>query len=238
MWRIVIMPNLTNRVFDAEIMDDFTLPDAEIAPVLEGLGKVNSWFGGHKSLIGDLKKFPVKNGDAISDWGCGGGDSLIAIAKWATQNQMQLKLTGVDAAPAAINFAREASEGFNNISYVQADVINEVDRINQHDIIISSLFTHHFDDEQWIKLIQNMYGKARKGIIITDLHRHWVLYYAVIVITHVLTRNKMVRVDGPLSVKRSFKRAELLMLLKKAQIDNFKLTWNWPFRWTLVIYKS
>jgi 2-polyprenyl-3-methyl-5-hydroxy-6-metoxy-1,4-benzoquinol methylase len=231
------MPNLTTRVFDAEIMDDFTLPDAEIAPVLEGLGKVNSWFGGHKNLIGDLKKFPVKDGYAVSDWGCGGGDSLIAIAKWAIQNQKQLTLTGIDAAPAAINFARHASGSFNNISYTQADVINEVDKIAEHDIIISSLFTHHFDDEDWVRLIKNMYSKTRKGIVITDLHRHWVLYYAVILITHVLTRNKMVRVDGPLSVKRSFKKAELLMLLKKAQIDNFNLTWKWPFRWTLVIYK-
>jgi hypothetical protein len=53
----------------------------------------------------------------------------------------------------------------------------------------------------------------------------------------VLTRNKMVRVDGPLSVKRSFKRHELVALLKRAQIDNYKLTWVWPFRWLLVIYK-
>jgi len=232
------MPNLKYRAFDAEIMDDLNLPDTEIAPVLEGLGKVNSWFGGHKEAIKALKNFPVKQGYSISDWGCGGGDTLIAIAKWATQQQLNLMLTGIDAAPAAINYARNASKAFANIGYVQADVINDTQLLGKHDIIISSLFTHHFDDEHWITMIKNMYASAQKGIIITDLHRHWALYYAVIFITHVLTRNKMVRYDGPLSVKRGFKKRELLISLKKAQIDNFKLTWKWPFRWALVIYKS
>jgi 2-polyprenyl-3-methyl-5-hydroxy-6-metoxy-1,4-benzoquinol methylase len=139
------MPDLSIRVFDAEIMDDLYLPYNEIAPVLEGLGKVNSWFGGHNSIIDSLKKFPLHNGYSVSDWGCGGGDMLIAIANWAKHQQIHLKLTGIDAAPAAINFAGKASKGFNNISYVQADVIKDIHLLGKHDIIISSLFTHHFD---------------------------------------------------------------------------------------------
>jgi 2-polyprenyl-3-methyl-5-hydroxy-6-metoxy-1,4-benzoquinol methylase len=231
------MPNLKHRAFDAEIMDDPGLPDSEIAPVLEGLGKINSWFGSHKEAIKAFKKFPVLRGYSISDWGCGGGDTLIAIAKWAQQQQLNLVLTGVDAAPAAVNYALRASTEYDNIKYILADVIQDTDLLGCHDIIISSLFTHHFDDEHWVKMIKNMHASAKKGIIITDLHRHWALYCAVIFITHVLTRNKMVRYDGPLSVKRGFKKHELLILLKKAQIDNFKLTWKWPFRWALVIYK-
>jgi 2-polyprenyl-3-methyl-5-hydroxy-6-metoxy-1,4-benzoquinol methylase len=232
------MADLKTRVFDAEIMDDFDLPNSEIRPVLIRLGKVNAWFGGHNSLIKALKNFPVSTGYSISDWGCGGGDTLIAINKWATKNKLELKLTGVDAAPAAINFAREASAGFNNIDYLQADVIDNADRIRPCDIIISSLFTHHFDDKNWIRLIKNMQLSAQKGIIITDLHRHWLLYYAIIVITHTFTRNKMVRNDGPLSVKRAFKKEELVALLKNAEIDNYNLTWHWPFRWQLIVYKS
>jgi len=232
------MPDLTIRASDAEIMDDFDLPANEINPVLAGLGKVNALLGGHKSLIKALKNFPVRTGDSISDWGCGGGDALIAIAKWATKNNLQLNLTGIDAASAAVSFARQESIGFSNIHYLQANVIHDTDRIQTHDIIISSLFTHHFDDELWVRLVKNMQASARKGIIITDLHRHWLLYYAIIVITHVFARSKMARNDGPLSVKRAFKKAELVALLKNAGIDNYNLTWHWPFRWQLIIYKS
>jgi hypothetical protein len=48
----------------------------------------------------------------------------------------------------------------------------------------------------------------------------------------------MVRNDGPLSVKRAFKKEELVALLKNAEIDNYNLTWHWPFRWQLIVYKS
>jgi 2-polyprenyl-3-methyl-5-hydroxy-6-metoxy-1,4-benzoquinol methylase len=232
------MLDLTYRTDTLEIMDDFDLPPAEITPVLEGLGKMNALFGGHKSIIKSLKKFAVSNGYSVSDWGCGGGDTLIAIAEWAKSSQINVKLNGVDAAPAAVNYARQQTDGYNNISITQADVIDETYLIKPADVIICSLFTHHFDDERWVRLIQNMKASAQKGIIITDLHRHWLLYHAIVFITRVFTRNAMARNDGPLSVRRGFKRHELLALLKEAQIDNFKLTWRWPFRWELIIYKS
>lgn len=232
------MPDLDYRTFALEIMDDFDLPPAQIDPVLEGLGKMNAWFGGHKSIIHTLRNFPVRDNYSITDWGCGGGDVLIAIAKWGANQKYRLKLKGIDAAPAALRFAREQSWSFSNISYTQADVIEDTHQLNKTDVIVCSLFTHHFNDEQWVTLVKNMQASARKGIIITDLHRHPVLYYAVMLITHVFTRNKMARNDGPLSVRRGFKRHELLALLQKAQINNFKLTWRWPFRWELIIYKS
>jgi 2-polyprenyl-3-methyl-5-hydroxy-6-metoxy-1,4-benzoquinol methylase len=232
------MPDLSYRTDTPEIMDDFDLPSAEITPVLEGLGKMNALFGGHKSIIKSLKKFAVSNGYSVSDWGCGGGDTLIAMAKWAKGKQINLNLNGVDAAPAAVNYARQQAAGHRNISITQADVIDEAYLIKPVDVIICSLFTHHFDDERWVKLIRNMDASAQKGIIITDLHRHWLLYHAIVFITQVFTRNAMARNDGPLSVMRGFKKHELLTLLKKAQIDNFKLTWRWPFRWELIIYKS
>jgi 2-polyprenyl-3-methyl-5-hydroxy-6-metoxy-1,4-benzoquinol methylase len=231
------MPDLSYRTDTLEIMDDLDLPSTEIDPVLEGLGKVNAWFGGHKSIIKTLRHFPVQNGYSITDWGCGGGDALIAIAKWAANRKLHLKLKGIDAAPAAVRYARDQSKGFNNISYIQADVIEDTHLLNKTDVVICSLFTHHFDDERWVTLVKNMQTSAQKGIIITDLHRHPVLYYAVVLLTS-FTGNKMAQNDGPLSVKRGFKKHELLALLKKAQIDNFKLTWRWPFRWELIIYKS
>jgi SAM-dependent methyltransferase len=232
------MLNLANRDTTPEIMDDFNLSAEEVVPVLKGLGKMNALFGGHKSLISALKRFPVKNNDVVADWGCGGGDALIAIAKWARDRKLKLVLTGIDATPAAVAFARQESAAFNNIKYNCADVLDPAIVNNRADIVISSLFTHHFPDEYWIKLIRNMYAACRKGIIITDLHRHPVLYWAVVLITRIFTSNKMAQNDGPLSVKRGFKRHELQKLLKMAQIDNYKLTWMWAFRWRVIIYKS
>ncbi|MES2276957.1 MAG: methyltransferase domain-containing protein [Bacteroidota bacterium] len=230
------MVDLKKRSTQAEVMDDFNLPSTEIDPVLSGFAKMNRWFGAHQTIIKALKKFPVRPDDSLGDWGCGGGDTLIALRKWSDKNRYKLKLTGVDAAGAAIRFAKLNSLGCN-INYIQTDVLGNELKPHQFDIVFSGLFSHHFADEEWVQLISRMHNCARRGVILTDLHRHWLLYYAVVVITRLFTKNKMVRIDGPLSVKRSFKRQELVALLKSAQIDNYNLTWVWPFRWLLVIYK-
>jgi 2-polyprenyl-3-methyl-5-hydroxy-6-metoxy-1,4-benzoquinol methylase len=230
------MPDLSQRSTQTEVMDDLSLPAAEIDPVLAGLGKMNRLFGANHTIIKALKNFPVKNHGSVSDWGCGGGDTLIAIRQWADKNNLQLKLSGVDASDAAIHFAEQNSAGYD-IQYFKTDVLGNELQPDQFDIVISGLFSHHFPDEEWAKLIRKMANCARRGVILTDLHRHRILYYAIILITHLFTRNKMVRIDGPLSVKRAFKRRELENLLARAGIVNYNLTWVWPFRWLLVIYK-
>jgi len=219
-------------------MDDFSLPETEVVPVLKGLEKMNALFGGHKTIIKALKKLHIQNNDHISDWGCGGGDSLRAIAKWASQNQLEINLTGVDATPAAIAFAAREAAAYSNITFIKSDVTSDKLLENQFDIVYSSLFTHHFADDEWVALIKKMLACSKKGVIITDLHRHWLLYYAVTLITLIATTNKMARFDGPLSVERSFKKAELVALLNQCGITNYKISWKWAFRWEVVVYKE
>ena len=221
-----------------EIMDDFDLPATELDPVLKGLGDLNSWFGGHKTLIKALQQLPVKAGYHISDWGCGGGDALKAMADWGKQQNLPLQLTGVDAAPAAIAFARKETAAYPNIHYLQSMVMSEELKPDQFDVVVSSLFTHHFEDDAWVALVKKMLACSRYGVIITDLHRHWLLYYSLIAIFTVIIPNKMMRYDGPLSVKRSFKKHELINLLAQAGITRYKIQWKWAFRWQVIIYKS
>ncbi|MCJ8210475.1 methyltransferase domain-containing protein [Mucilaginibacter sp. RS28] len=231
------MELLRNRAFDAEIMDDFSLPGEQVDGVLHGLGKMNALFGGHQSVIKALQECDPQQGFHISDWGCGGGDTLIAIAKWAGKNNINLKLHGVDASAAAVKFARKRSNPFPEISYTKADVLKHDFEEQQFDVVLCSLFSHHFDDEAWVELIRRMFFACRQRVVITDLHRHWVLYGAVLAITRLFTSNKMAQHDGPLSVRKSFKRSELVQLLAKADISNYRLQWKWAFRWRIIIYK-
>ncbi len=232
------MINLTRRVDEAEIMDDLDLPAAELNPVLIGLSNLNAWFGGHSMLIEALKRFPVQTGNHISDWGCGGGDTLKATAIWANEQKLKLTFTGIDAALAAVTFARKETAAYNNIRYLRTDVMNPELQNKGFDIIISSLFTHHFADAEWVALVKQMYQSARRGIIITDVHRHWLSYYAIKFLARYIIRNKMMMYDGPLSVKRGFKKQELKALLAQAGITRYRLQWKWAFRWQLIIYKG
>ena len=229
------MPDFSHRSSEEEMMDDFSLGHEIIDPIMDELEIVNKLLGGYHVFFSAFKKIDIRDGMSISDWGCGGGDSLRVIAKWARKRKLNIRLIGVDATESAIEYARERSKDFPEITYIFADVMSEELISNQFDIVISSLFTHHFADESWIKLIQKMADCASKYVVINDLHRHWFAYHSIGVLTSVFSNSEMVKHDSKLSVLRSFKREELDKLLKKANFNSYSLKWMWAFRWQLII---
>jgi len=48
----------------------------------------------------------------------------------------------------------------------------------------------------------------------------------------------LVKNDAPLSVLRGFSRRELEILLIKADIKNYKISWKWAFRWLILVEKQ
>lgn len=231
------MPDFSKRSFEPELMDDFGLQAEEIDPVLNGLEKVNRFLGGYHVVFSALKEASLKDNFHISDWGCGGGDVLRAIDRKEKDKKRNLLYTGIDATPAAIDFARRKTLR-PNISFILADVFSEEVAGLQFDLVFSTLFTHHFEDSSWILLIKRMLSCSRHAVIIDDLHRHWLAYYAIKLITKVVTKSRLARNDGPLSVLKGFKKHELIKLLDAAGIKNYRIRWMWAFRWQIILYKS
>lgn len=231
------MPDFNKRAAGLEIMDDFNLGADEIDPLLGGLEKVNQYLGGYRVVFSALKEVSIKKYFHIGDWGCGGGDVLRAIDKKTQKQNLELQFTGIDATPAAVNFARRKNTS-PQIKYILADVLSEEISDLKFDIVLSTLFTHHFKDEAWVLLIKKMLACSRHAVIIDDLHRHWFAYYAIKIITRIVTRSRLARFDGPLSVLKGFKRKELESLLQKAGVKNYDIRWMWAFRWRIILYKS
>jgi len=44
----------------------------------------------------------------------------------------------------------------------------------------------------------------------------------------------LVKNDAPLSVKRGFKKNELIALLEKAGFKNYTVQWSWAFRFIII----
>ncbi len=229
------MPDFSHRSVENEMMDDFSLDHTIIDPIMDELEVVNKLLGGYSVFFDAFRRLKIQNGMTISDWGCGGGDSLRVIAKWARKRNLKITLIGVDATTSAIEYARKKSKDYPEISYILEDVMNDSLKTNQFDIVISSLFTHHFQDESWIKLIQKMNDCARYSVIINDLHRHWFAYYSIGILTRFFSKSEMVKHDSKVSVLRSFKKKELKIMLEKGGIRNYTLKWMWAFRWQVII---
>ncbi len=232
------MPDFSRRSLEDEMMDDFSLGHEIIDPIMDELEVVNKLLGGYQVFFDALEKMPLKDGMSVSDWGCGGGDSLRRIAVWARKRKLNIKLIGVDATDSAIEYARAKSGGYPEISYILADVMSEELHPGQFDVVISSLFTHHFKDEEWIGLIQKMESCATRAVIINDLHRHWLAYHSIGILTSLFSRSEMVKHDSKVSVLRSFRRNELEQMLQKAHLEKYTIKWMWAFRWQIVIHSS
>lgn len=229
------MPDFSRRSTDEEMMDDFSLGHEVIDPIMDELEVVNTLLGGYNVFFNAFEKIKLHDGMSISDWGCGGGDSLRRIALWARKKNLKIKLVGIDATSAAVEYARDNSAEYPEISYILSDVMSDNLRTDQFDVVMSSLFTHHFRDQEWIKLIQKMYDSASTVVIVNDLHRHWFAYHSIGILTSIFSKSTMVKHDSKVSVMRSFKREDIKCMLHEADIKNYTLKWMWAFRWQLII---
>jgi len=231
------MPDFSKRSREVEIMDNFTLDHRELDPVLKELEVINKLLGGFSVFYDAFRQLDLQNGNSVCDWGCGGGDSLRVLEGYFRRRGLNMRLIGVDATAAAVEFARERNRAFRNMEFRHADVLEHEFGQNEFDVVVSSLFTHHFDDKQWILLIRKMVHASRKAVIINDLHRHWFAYHSIGMLTSLFSRSPMVKHDSKISVLRSFRKSELEDLIRCAGFRRFTIKWMWAFRWQIIIYK-
>jgi hypothetical protein len=102
-------------------------------------------------------------------------------------------------------------------------------------IIFSSLFCHHFKDEELVFMLRWMQGNTSTGFFINDLHRHPLAYHSIKLLTGIFSKSHMVKNDAPLSVQRGFVRRDWERFFKAAGLSHYKCSWKWAFRW-LVSY--
>jgi hypothetical protein len=103
------------------------------------------------------------------------------------------------------------------------------------DIIFSSLFCHHFTEQQLVYQFQWMKEHSETGFFINDLQRHPLAYYSIKMLTSLFSKSYLVKNDAPLSVARGFVKKELIEICRMANIRNININWKWAFRYLLVL---
>ena len=143
-----MFPDLTHRSTQEEIMDDFSMEGDLLQRTLDRLGWINRWLGGNqitlKGLNSLLKNIPAEQEVTIVDLGCGNGDMLRVIADVARKKRQKVKLIGIDANKFTINYARQQSVNYPEISYLHDTIPSSVFSELTYDIVLSTLFFHHF----------------------------------------------------------------------------------------------
>jgi len=224
-------PDFSKRSYEKELLDRADIPFVDIERNMRELDIINTWLGGHaisikglRGLVGSRQRI------SICEIGCGGGDNLRVLSRWCKKRGIEAAVTGIDNNVHCITVAKERWED-GNARWICSDYRNVRFVEGKPDIVFSSLFCHHFTDEELVDMLQWMDRNAGVGWFINDLHRHPLAWLSIRWLTRWFSRSYLVKNDAPLSVLRGFERGEWERLLKAAGRQEYSLKWKWAFRW-------
>ena len=232
------MPDFKQRSPLKELLDSDTIPFEDIRQNMLELNIINTLLGGHAITIKGVKAlWNDKNlhTPIICEIGCGGGDNLQAVATSFKKKSKWVKLIGIDIKKECIATAMESFRDKTALwicnDYAKATFLQ------QPDLIFSSLFCHHFHNEQLVQQLKWMHQNCTMGFFINDLHRHTLAYYSIKFITKLFSKSYLVKNDAPISVLRGFTKKEWEVLLQQAGITSYTIKWKWAFRHLIIVRK-
>lgn len=207
------------RAFDCHEMELMDLPqpvNGELKEALHNLEWLNRYLGGHRYLHRFLDRHlghttPLR----ILDLATGGGDFPRIMVAWARARHLEIRVDAIDQNPATIEFARQFSEGFPEITFLKADALR-FDPNDRYDLVHSSLSLHHFSTDQAVTLLRRCAELSTQFVLITDLERALVTRLGVHLINRLLGHNRMTIEDGDTSARRAFSFAEFRGLAEQA----------------------
>lgn len=220
------------RSYQKELLDRTDIPFEDIKRNMEELDTINRYLGGHKITLAGVKKIIGKSSNIlIIEIGCGGGDNLRQVEVWCRRKNIKVKLVGIDINAECIAFAKSLPSN-KKIDFICSDY-KMVQFEKKPDLIFSSLFCHHFTDDDLVYMLQWMQQNSELGFFINDLHRHALAYHSIKLLTQAFSKSYLVKNDAPLSVQRGFSKKDWQNLFERARIDRYDIEWRWAFRWLI-----
>ncbi|WP_299896828.1 methyltransferase domain-containing protein [uncultured Aquimarina sp.] len=232
--------DLTYRSNEPELMDNPEVNEKDLSVALEDIAKVNKMLGGNAITIDAVleiikkKNIPSKE-YVIMDLGCGDGEMLRKLANILKKNDINARLIGVDNHDKCLVQARNLSGSNTDIKYYKEDILTLNKGEFSCDIIICTLTLHHFTDKDIKKVISKGLELASETVIINDIHRTRLSYYLFKLFSFFFIKGYIAKNDGLVSIKRGFKRRELLRFAKDLGLKQHRLDWKWAFRYRWII---
>ena len=209
-----------------ELLDEIghSIAQEDLYRNLDELKIINTYLGGHKSICTTILNYIQKSNKrdwVIAEIGSGGGDNLQAILNHPKLSSYNITLIGVDLKEDCIRYAKKNTD--QSIHYIQSSF--ESAELPKVDIVFSSLFMHHMNDQQSRAVFQWMLSKA-DFCFFSDLRRSRWAVLAIQLLTLLFSKSYLVKNDAPLSVKRSRTTKEWIQLLNESKcIAEYKYFW-------------
>lgn len=227
------------RSTQKELLDESDIQMELLYQNLKELEFINKYLGGHLISTKGMNAVLVNRSKTyhIIDIGCGGGDSLKAIADWSKGKNIKIHLTGIDLKQDCIDYSKNNCKKYKEIQFRCDDFRNAFSKGNKIDVVHASLFCHHFKEDDLIEFVK-LCSDNGAMFIINDLERNPLAYYSIKLLTLLFSKSPLVKHDAPLSVLRGFRKAEWKLILEKASIKKYTIKNCWAFRHLIIAYPN
>lgn len=216
-----------------EMMDAQGHDASILRQVLDDIECVNRFLGGRRTLRSALLPILRSCGGKslrILDVGTGSADLPRALLGWTAGDGPRIRITAVDRDPTTAAIAAERSRRTPEIEVVCADAFRLPFATNSFDIVMASMFLHHFHHVEVVRLLSEFRRLSRGVVIVNDLRRHRIAWGFIWLVGQLTGRGAMFRHDGPLSVLRGFTSDELRAAARDAGVDAPRVRHRWPYR--------
>jgi hypothetical protein len=235
------MVDFKKRSTEIEIMDTFSGTTKELATILQDINRVNRLLGGYSitlSTVFKLLTLEDKKSYTILDMGCAEGTMLRKLAKEARKQNIPLKLIGVDLNKQGLELATYYSIEYPEITYLEADILTADFSSYNIDVVMTTLTLHHFTDKGVVQFVNQFNSLASLGVVINDLDRNPIAYYLFKAFSFFFIKTEIAKKDGLLSIRRAFKKKDLMRYALQVKNASHQIAWKWAFRYVWVLKKK
>jgi 2-polyprenyl-3-methyl-5-hydroxy-6-metoxy-1,4-benzoquinol methylase len=215
---------LMKRQFDPselELMDRPQQVSAELERDLENLRQLNRWFGSYALISSFLRRW-IKPGARLRvlDLATGSGDIPRLIAEYGRKAGAHIQIDALDRQPPTLEIAQKLSADYPEIAFVEGNIL-EWSSNEPYDLVLCTLALHHFSETDAVRVLERCRQLSRKFVLVSDLRRGWFLSAGVWLITELIFREPMTKIDGRMSAARAFSFVEMHDLAVRAGWQKF-----------------
>ncbi len=218
-----------------ELLDGDGVSSSDAEASLLDIEWVHRWLGGRglvrRRLLPLLKTFPARSRAlSVLDLGCGSGHVGRDLLAAAADAGIRVRVMGLDR---KASHARLAPRG----TAVIADALRLPFGNLSVDVVLSTLFLHHFSPAELAALLAESRRVAGSAVVALDLSRHRLALAAISLLGPFAFRSRLSVLDGRTSVRQAWTPREIECIADTA-LPGARVVRASRFVWELVWIRS